>query len=822
MKNKKTKTGILKVLQHILITAAAVIVVLYFAGTIVVVNDKKDSQIYNLSSSDQGRAYEDSVFFNTIFGRKTEDVLRYVTIRSQLETEGAYDPNKVIDVAAYSSRTLDTDAAPSVTASYYLGDLLKWEKYGFEYEYRDVSPRYVSGNFIDHTSFSDNPDGADPNVADLSDAGEFISREVLINRYRTVDGLTLEACVEDWSEYNYLVESLEICAQDLYSNYTEYLEYNDSMDELNTNMRYCVIMGEGPEQVIYSNIDIPVNNASGIDKLFSGYGRYISYDFDRMVYDTNTAITESTFNNLMQKYKYAYPDDCRIYIAADMTMPADDALRSAKAGFENTYIPADPGVVGGIVALLILGYLTLLVLCTILEGREYDENGVKSIRLTEFDHTPIELWAIITAVIFTLFILVPAAIASSYYDSFRYEAMNFINDLMVYVVFAVVVFIFDVLMLWLYYSLVRRIKARHIWKQSFLYKIISACGRGILSIYDNGNVLLRSVVPYVVFLLINLILVLMTASDILAPAAVLSLLIIDVLAGVFIFHQVKGRDEIISVMRRIISGDLSQGTDASKYHGDNRQLADSVNSIGASVRNAVEQSMKDERMKTDLVANVSHDIRTPLTSIINYVDLIKRENIEDPKIAEYIDVIDEKSQRLKSLTDDLIEVSKVSSGNVELELMQIDLPEMVTQALAEFDDKFAERNLSVVMSTDKLTIPAMMADGKSLWRVMENILGNVCKYAMPGTRVFVDMYNTETGESGSDIRLRLTNISEKPLPADLSELTERFIRGDESRTSEGSGLGLSIAKSLTELMGGTFNLYSENDLFKVEIAFKTV
>ena len=822
MKNKKTRTGILKVLQVILITAAALIGVLYFAGTIVVVNDNKDSQIYNLSSSDQGRAYEDSVFFNTIFGRKTEDVLRYVTIRSQLETNGAYDPNKVIDVVAYSSRTFESDMSSSVTAQYYLGDLLKWHKYGFEFESREVSPKYVSGNFIDHTSFSDNPEGFEENMFDISEEGELIIRDMLINRYRTVDGRTLEECVTDWSEYNYLVDSLLACADDLYTNYTEYLDYNDSMDVLNTNMRYCVIMGEGPDRIVYSNVDVPVNGTSNIDKTFSGYGRYISYDFDRMVYDTNTAITESTFNTLMQKYKYAYPDDCRICIAADMSMPADDALKSAKAGFENTYIPADQGMVIGIVFLLILAHLCLLVLCTILEGREYDENGVKSIRLTEFDHTPIELWLIITAVILVLFIMVPAAIVSSYYDTLRYQAMNYINDITVYIAFAAVVAVFSGLMLWLYYSLVRRIKAKHIWKQSFLYKIISACKRGLLHIYDNGNVLLRSAVPYVVFLVLNLILILMIAADILAIPAVLCLLIVDVLAGIFIFQQVKGRDEIMSVMGRIIAGDLTQGTDASRYHGDNRQMADAVNSIGASVRNAVEQSMKDERMKTDLVANVSHDIRTPLTSIINYVDLIKRENIEDPKIVEYVNVIDEKSQRLKSLTEDLIEVSKVSSGNVELELMQINMPEMITQALAEFDEKFSERNLTLVTNTDNLTMPAMMADGKSLWRVMENLLSNACKYAMPGTRVFVDMYNTESSDGGSDIRLRLSNISENPLPADLSELTERFIRGDESRTSEGSGLGLSIAKSLTELMGGTFALYSENDLFKVEITFKAV
>lgn len=819
---KEVKTEFFKFLQHVLITIAAVMGLMYAASTIVVVSSYDRNEIYHLSASDQGRAYEDSVFFNTVLGKEAEGLLKYVTIRTQMETNGAYDPDKIIDVAAYNARQdngySDVD---NVTAQYHLGDLLKWTKYGFEYKDTLVNSDTVSGNYLNKEEY-DSPDSgedADFYGADLND-----SHSMLINRYTTADGRCVEDLTDNWDDYDVLTGSIQACSEALYYNYTDYLSLSDYYDALNSNIRYWIRMGEGANAVVYTNTAMRAADEAKVAPAFKAYGKYISYDADRMVYETNTAINESAFNSLMSRYRYAYPDNCRIYIGVDMSMPADDAVRSARSGFVSTYLP-NRDETYGIIILCVILYLILLVFNTIHEGVVRNEDGSKTVRFTEFDHTPIEIWFIIAAVIGLLFIVLPASIASTYFDSFRYQAMDILKDMYIYVVFAVVVFIFDVLTLWLYYSLVRRIRGRHIWKQSFLYKLIQKCIRGAYKIYDNGSVILRSIVPYVTLILINFFLIVLTAcsDDNLIQCLILAgLILVDAAAGVFIYKQVKDRDEIMSGMKRIISGDLSYRSDTDAVHGDNKELSVCVNSIGESVRNAVEQSMKDERMKTELLANVSHDIRTPLTSIINYVDLIKRENIDDMKISAYVDILDEKSQRLKTLTDDLIEASKVSSGNVELELMKMNLPEMVTQALAEFDEKLAEKSLSVVTRTDNLTVPTMMADGKSLWRVMENLLGNVCKYAMPGTRVFVDMYNRANDETDMDISLRITNTSEIPLPADLTDLTERFSRGDTARTTEGSGLGLSIAKSLTELMGGTFRLYSEADLFKAEISFKAV
>ena len=228
---------------------------------------------------------------------------------------------------------------------------------------------------------------------------------------------------------------------------------------------------------------------------------------------------------------------------------------------------------------------------------------------------------------------------------------------------------------------------------------------------------------------------------------------------------------------------------------------------------AVENSLKKERMQTELITNVSHDLKTPLTSIINYVDLMKRENPTDPKIQEYLRILDEKSQRLKVLTEDVVEASKASTGNIKLEMNDIDFVEMVQQVIGEFEEKFQEKNLTMMVHfTDEPSI--IYADGQRMWRVLENVFGNVVKYAMEGTRVYAEISNRN-----KKVTFSLKNISAQPLNISADELTERFIRGDVARNTEGSGLGLSIAKSLTELQGGEFKLYLDGDLFKVMITF---
>ena len=213
---------------------------------------------------------------------------------------------------------------------------------------------------------------------------------------------------------------------------------------------------------------------------------------------------------------------------------------------------------------------------------------------------------------------------------------------------------------------------------------------------------------------------------------------------------------------------------------------------------------------------MSHDIKTPLTSIINYVDILKRENFQDPKIQNYLNILEMKAQRLKTLTEDVVEASKVSSGNIKLEFMTLNLVELIYQVEGEYEEKFEARNIKVILNMPDEPV-TVRVDGRRMWRVFANIFNNAAKYAMEGSRVYADLM-LQPGTA----KFILKNVSDQQLNISADELTERFIRGDVSRSTEGSGLCLSIAKNLTELQGGTFELYLDGDLFKVIITFPRV
>ena len=265
--------------------------------------------------------------------------------------------------------------------------------------------------------------------------------------------------------------------------------------------------------------------------------------------------------------------------------------------------------------------------------------------------------------------------------------------------------------------------------------------------------------------------------------------------------------------KTIAGGDLEYQIDTRRMPYDLRLQAEDLNNISAGLSAAVDEKMKSERFKAELITNVSHDLKTPLTSIINYVDLIKREKPQDPTIQKYLEVLDQKSQRLKTLTEDLVEASRASSGNIKLDMADIDIVELVQQTNGEFEEKYAIRHLDIVTTLPNEVI-LIEADGRRLWRVLENLYNNAFKYAMEGTRVYVGIEDRD-----SEVVFSIKNVSATPLNISPDELTERFVRGDTSRTTEGSGLGLSIAKDLTQLQGGRFDITIDGDLFKAELTF---
>lgn len=268
--------------------------------------------------------------------------------------------------------------------------------------------------------------------------------------------------------------------------------------------------------------------------------------------------------------------------------------------------------------------------------------------------------------------------------------------------------------------------------------------------------------------------------------------------------------------KQLSEGDLSTPVDTKRLFGAFRRYGQAMNRLQSGMESAVQEQMRAERMKTELITNVSHDIKTPLTSIVNYVDLLKKEDIPSPAAREYITVLDRQSKRLKKLTEDLVEASKASSGALPVDLQPTDVSVLFSQITGEYQDRLADCHLTLV-TQPPAGQPVVLADSKLLSRVMDNLVSNICKYAMPETRVYVSGVTAD-----GQMTMSFKNVSRAELNISPDELMERFVRGDTSRHTEGSGLGLSIARSLVQLMGGTFRLSIDADLFRADVTLPLV
>ena len=277
----------------------------------------------------------------------------------------------------------------------------------------------------------------------------------------------------------------------------------------------------------------------------------------------------------------------------------------------------------------------------------------------------------------------------------------------------------------------------------------------------------------------------------------------------FLQHAIE-RKRILEGIREISDGQLNYKFDVREFGGDYREMAEEINGIGEGLSNAVDENVKNERLKTELVTNVSHDIKTPLTSIINYISLIKMEGTWNKNVENYVSILEKKSQRLKQLTEDLVEVSKITSGTIHLDMQPINMVELICQTGGEFNEIFEDVGLTVVTRLPKDPV-MILADGSRLWRVVQNLYNNVAKYALKELKI-------NDGKAEFSIK----DISAQGIQKTPQDLSERFVRGDESRGTEGSGLGLSIARHLTNLMGGNFDIQLDGDLFAVFLAFDVI
>ena len=361
------------------------------------------------------------------------------------------------------------------------------------------------------------------------------------------------------------------------------------------------------------------------------------------------------------------------------------------------------------------------------------------------------------------------------------------------------------------YSLARRGKAHNFISRSLIWKLCHGIYRVIYQGLINNH-LMRKYISVVLGLgVVDFILLWLALSW----GSVLFLLVVTVLfvcEFIYVGRKLMAIQDIAKGAREIASGHLDYKIDTKDMgSGVFLEFAGNINNIGQGLNRAVDESIKSERMKADLITNVSHDIKTPLTSIINYVDLLKRLDITDEPAREYIDILDSKSQRLKMLIEDLVEASRASSGNITLERSNIELNELVMQAAGTYVERYEQRHLTLVCTPAPQPL-MIWADGRRMYRVLDNLLNNAFKYAMEGSRVYIDLY-----KENENACFVMKNISQAPLNISAEELTQSFVRGDASRTTEGSGLGLSIAQSLVELHGGSFKLHLDGDLFKAII-----
>lgn len=697
-----------------------------------------------------------------------------------------------------------------------------------------------------HLAFADLLlNGVPVNYTYVDDTTGEIMVEVLVlnERYQTADEQTLFSKVDSWEEYYTLVYQVRQAVSDLAYNYNEYLDFAEKYGTGATNIVYTFEMTMMGEQVLVSNLhgaegasfDTIKLSAEELDEHFrTAYGRYMIYRPQTMTFESNTGIIEEDdLFEAFSNYEYAYPETAEIWLAVDTTYPVSDRFSQAADAYDfmhpYAYVVA---VMGG---MCIFGWLILFLFLSVMTGyRREKEEKEAVLTLSWVDSIPTEIAAVLSGGIGLGSFWAVIYVMSIIRNGFSGAGLDYIcaHRMQVALLTGLLSMLGSAFFCICWYSLIRRIKTHTLWKKSLTYllyrctigRLAKAVKKVAIKLYDNSSIAMRGILVLGGIVLFNFIMGAVfyryRRAFIYYGGMVFILFALFILGvnGVALFCWVcshEKRKKIIEGIGRIKDGEVAHQVDTAGLHGENLELAEAVNSIGEGIKNAVETSMKDERLKADLITNVSHDIKTPLTSIINYVDLLKREKIETEPVKGYIEILDAKSQRLKQLTDDLVEASKISSGNITLIMERINLNELIHQSLGEFSEKFEEKSLSIMESIGSGAV-YIKADSRRIWRVIENLFGNIYKYALEGTRVYLDMLYTEDGRY---VSLSLKNISAQPLNIQADELTERFIRGDVSRSTEGSGLGLSIAKNLTELQDGKFNIYLDGDLFKVTLTF---
>lgn len=823
--------------------------------------------------------FEESQEFNYMVENYMDDVLTQIRLENLFETDGMMNRNKEIDVMEYSKN--DTANGENVSGiAYSLEELINWgedfdsaesDNYAknsvivcqkpegtYEYYYTsDFMTRVESGVFDIIMQDGSDVDGFlqelqngkytssgfyNFDIVDMegnilyTDCWNFES--ALIEKYAPQGAENLLQVVNNSPRLNgklsVIYDDLAYTLGNIYSDYQNYQMGFEHLEEGNTNFTY--IYANNDTKKVVTNKTSYENYAElekNVQNLISEKDVKYMVIYPKLKdFNSNMNVSKSDKWEKLRSYSSEKKWNSVFAVAVDTTYTIQDQFYQNKVAYDNN-IPYFKGTTWLLVLSIIL-FLGATIWLTLEAGRTAED---EELHLNGFDHWKTEIAAVLIVLIwivgsyigihfwngniYTMINDIPTYLkdGGTYFEYYYARGMDVssaymsaslylpslssaeLAEIYFYGVFTLGCFFMG------YVSLIKRIKGRNLWKNSLLRVIV----RFIYKIYDNRKKTTKTVLLLCGFFLVQGIAVLFRNG-----VTMLLVLLADV--GVFyvVLNGLLLKEKLKKGIEEIALGNMEYQIPLQGLRGENLKLAEMINGIANGFHMAVEEAMKNERLKTDLITNVSHDIKTPLTSIINYVAILKQSDIADPKIQGYLDILEAKAQRLKTLTEDVVEASKVSSGNISLEYMDVDLVEMIQQTEGEMAEKFEARNLKMIVNLP--AEPAVVhVDGRRMWRVLENIFGNAAKYAMPGTRVYADLKLEE-----DTVDLSLKNVSEHQLNISADELTERFIRGDLSRSSEGSGLGLSIAQSLTTMQGGTFNLYLDGDLFRVNIRFPRV
>lgn len=823
--------------------------------------------------------FEESQEFNYMVENYMDDVLTQIRLENLFETDGMMNRNKEIDVMEYSKN--DTANGENVSGiAYSLEELINWgedfdsaesDNYAknsvivcqkpegtYEYYYTsDFMTRVESGVFDIIMQDGSDVDGFlqelqngkytssgfyNFDIVDMegnilyTDCWNFGS--ALIEKYAPQGAENLLQVVNNSPRLNgklsVIYDDLAYTLGNIYSDYQNYQMGFEHLEEGNTNFTY--IYANNDTKKVVTNKTSYENYAElekNVQNLISEKDVKYMVIYPKLKdFNSNMNVSKSDKWEKLRSYSSEKKWNSVFAVAVDTTYTIQDQFYQNKVAYDNN-IPYFKGTTWLLVLSIIL-FLGATIWLTLEAGRTAED---EELHLNGFDHWKTEIAAVLIVLIwivgsyigihfwngniYTMINDIPTYLkdGGTYFEYYYARGMDVssaymsaslylpslsiaeLAEIYFYGVFTLGCFFMG------YVSLIKRIKGRNLWKNSLLRVIV----RFIYKIYDNRKKTTKTVLLLCGFFLVQGIAVLFRNG-----VTMLLVLLADV--GVFyvVLNGLLLKEKLKKGIEEIALGNMEYQIPLQGLRGENLKLAEMINGIANGFHMAVEEAMKNERLKTVLITNVSHDIKTPLTSIINYVAILKQSDIADPKIQGYLDILEAKAQRLKTLTEDVVEASKVSSGNISLEYMDVDLVEMIQQTEGEMAEKFEARNLKMIVNLP--AEPAVVhVDGRRMWRVLENIFGNAAKYAMPGTRVYADLKLEE-----DTVDLSLKNVSEHQLNISADELTERFIRGDLSRSSEGSGLGLSIAQSLTTMQGGTFNLYLDGDLFRVNIRFPRV